>query len=97
MKRAAKVDVNQAEIVAAFRRRGASVAHLHTVGAGVPDLLIGFLGQNFLCEVKDGKKPPSQRQLTTAQVKWHEEWNGKVFIVGSVDEALEILDLAENR
>lgn len=32
--RAARVDQNQAEIVAALRKAGASVQHLHTIGKG---------------------------------------------------------------
>jgi len=91
MKRAAKVDSNQAEIVAAIRGRCASVTHLHTVGAGVPDLLVGFCNQNFLFEIKDGSKAPSQRQLTKAQLKWHSEWKGNAFIVETIEHALSIL------
>ena len=54
--RAAKVDKNQTEIVEAFRKLGFSVQHLHTVGGGVPDLLVGRGGINLLVEVKDGGK-----------------------------------------
>jgi hypothetical protein len=47
-KYAAKVDANQAAVVAALRKIGASVQPLHGVGAGVPDLLVGFQGRNWL-------------------------------------------------
>jgi hypothetical protein len=77
VRRAAKVDANQAEIVAEFRRLGAVVQPLHSVGQGVPDLLIGYGGRNYLVEVKDGDKA----KLTPDQVVWHDAWTGQVNIV----------------
>ena len=47
MRRAARVDRNQAEIVVALRAGGASVQPLHAVGKGVPDLLVGWRGKIF--------------------------------------------------
>lgn len=43
-RRAAKVDVNQPSIVEALRRVNASVCHIHMVGRGVPDILVGVEG-----------------------------------------------------
>lgn len=91
MRRAAKVDDNQAEIVSAFRKLGCSVQPLHAVGNGVPDLLIGFRGVNLLVEVKDGKKPPSKRKLTKDQEKWHSAWRGQSMIVCSIDDVLAVV------
>lgn len=88
MRRAAKIDANQPEIVRALRGVGATVAHLHSVGAGCPDLLVGWRKQNLLLEVKDGAKPPSERRLNDKQVEWHASWKGQVCTVTSVDEAL---------
>lgn len=88
MRRAAKVDDNQSAIVGAFRSLGASVQPLHTMGDGVPDLLIGLCHRNFLVEVKDGAKVKSARKLTADQVEWHAAWRGQVAIVESVDEAI---------
>ncbi|WP_333846890.1 hypothetical protein [Phaeobacter italicus] len=87
-KYAARVDRNQKEIVKALRKVGASVEHLHAVGKGCPDLLVGFRGGNYLLEVKDGKKPPSARKLTPDQETWHCAWLGTVYVVKSVTEAL---------
>ena len=64
MRRAAAVDANQSEIVAALRKAGVTVTPLHQVGGGCPDLLCGFRGVNTLLEVKDHAKPPSARKLT---------------------------------
>jgi len=91
MRRAAKVDENQPEIVAAFRKGGASVEHLHTIGKGCPDLVVGFRGLNALVEVKDGRKPPSQRKLTKDEQKWHDAWGGQVFVVECPEDAEALL------
>lgn len=91
MRRAAKVDANQAEIVAALRAVGATVQPLHAVGQGCPDLLVGYRGINFLLEVKDGEKPPSARKLTPDQVSWHDTWRGTVHVVMNPKIALEII------
>ena len=88
MRRAARIDANQTQIVSALRSVGASVELLSAVGKGCPDLLVGYRGMNLLMEVKDGKKPPSERKLTSDQIVWHREWKGVVTVVNSVDEAL---------
>jgi hypothetical protein len=91
MRRAAKVDANQQEIVKAIRACGASVQPLHTVGRGCPDLLVGYHGKNLVWELKDGNLPPSKQALTTDELDWHREWTGSVVIVRSIEEALACL------
>lgn len=90
MKRA-RVDENQRQIVAALRQAGASVQHLHAVGQGCPDILVGFRGANHLLELKDGSKPPSARGLTDAQLRWHSIWQGQVAIAEDEMQALRII------
>lgn len=88
MRRAARVDENQSDIVAALRAIGATVRVI-SQGDGIPDLLVGFRGQTFLLEVKDGKKPPSARKLTPAEQKFFDEWRGgTLVIVNTVEEAI---------
>ena len=91
MRRAAKVDANQTEIVNALRQVGASVQSLAATGKGVPDLLVGFRGVNWLLEIKDGRKVKSARKLTEDQVVWHQTWRGRVYVVESVEQAIKIL------
>lgn len=91
VRRAAKVDANQTEIVKALRQVGASVQSLASTGKGCPDLLVGIRGLNFLIEVKDGAKPKSDRKLTPDQVVWHQTWRGRVYVVESVEQALEVI------
>jgi hypothetical protein len=91
MRRAARVDANQEQIVSALRAYGATV-RVVTQGNGIPDLLVGYKGHTLLLEVKDGKKVPSARVLTPAEKKFFEEWTGGMLaIVNSAEEAIEIL------
>ena len=91
MRRAAKVDRNQPEIVDALRDAGATVQTLAAVGKGCPDLLVGYEGVNYLIEVKDGQKAPSARKLTKDQVIWHGDWKGQVSVAKCVDEAIDAI------
>lgn len=91
MRRAASTDANQTEIVAALRDIGCSVQILAAVGQGCPDLLAGYYGFNCLIEVKDGSKPPSKRELTPDQIKWHSKWRGQVAVVENVQQAIEVV------
>lgn len=87
----AKTDANQKEIVKVFRSLGATVAVTSKAGKGFPDLVVGVRGINYLVEVKDGSKTPSQRKLTPDQVIFHGEWKGQICIVETVDDAVALL------
>ena len=83
----AKSDANQSDIVESLRTIGATVESLHRVGAGCPDLLVGFRGVNVLMEVKTDKG-----KLRETQVAWHDEWRGQVAIVRNADDAFLVLE-----
>ena len=92
MRRAAKVDDNQREIVQALERIGAEVQSLASVGKGCPDLLVGFRGSNFLLEVKRPKaKGQSAGKTTDDQERFLARWagRGQAAIVKTVDDALK--------
>lgn len=91
MRRAARVDDNHGDIVAALRRVGASVTSTAGVGKGFPDLAVGFRKRNYLLEVKDGNKVPSARRLTDDEEQWHAAWRGDAFVVESVEQALRVI------
>lgn len=92
MRRAAKIDANQEQVVSALRAAGATVQSLAAIGKGVPDLLVGYQGKTVLMEVKDGKKPPSARELTKDQLKWHGAWRGGTLaVVDGPEAALRVL------
>ena len=85
--RAKRVDQNQKELVSKLRQLGCSVFHLHEVGKGCPDLLVGINGQTLLVEIKmpNGK-------YTDAQMQFMAEWKGsKVHRVSTIEEAVELI------
>lgn len=83
---ARRVDENQAEVVKAIRQIGAVVTHLHTLGGGVPDLLVSFRQRWFLMEVKTEKG-----ELTPDQVEWIAEQRAPVYVVSSPLQAVQFL------
>jgi len=90
MRRAARRDDNEKEIIAAMREAGAYVKVIND--EGLFDLLVSYRGETMLIEVKDGAKPPSARRLTEAEQKFHDEWPGSdLYIINSVEEALSLL------
>lgn len=91
MRRAARVDANQEQIVIALRAAGASVQVISAVGLGVPDLLVGFRDRNWLVECKNPDQAPNKRRLTSDQKDWHAQWRGSVSVALSADEALRAI------
>lgn len=88
MRRAARRDDNEQEIVKALRKAGAYVAYIDTPA----DLVVGYKGRTIILEVKDGNKPPSARKLTPNEQKFHDEWTGgPLHIVTCIQEAIDIL------
>jgi len=87
-----KPDANHGDIVTTFRACGASVCDLKAVGGGVPDLLIGYHGRNYLVEVKAGEKAPSASKLNALQLVWHNGWTGQVDVVRDVDGAVALMN-----
>jgi hypothetical protein len=94
MPRAKRVDSNQSDVVKQLRKLHVSVQHLHTVGDGCPDLLLGFRGKNFLIELKDGKKVPSERKLTADEEKFFLRWSGQVNKCESLEDILKVIGLS---
>ena len=86
-----RVDANQKQIVESLRKIGCSVTVLSMVGKGCPDILVGKDGKNFLFEIKDGEKVPSQKKLTPDEVKFRDNWRGQVDIVESINDAVAII------
>ena len=89
--RAARVDENQAAIVDALRKAGASVFVTSKVGNSFPDLVAGYDGRTYLLEVKNPLKPKADRQLTPHQAVFFAFWRGHVAIVMSPAEALQVV------
>jgi len=84
MRRAARVDATQTQIVSALRAAGAFVWII-----GLPvDLLCGYNGKIFLFEVKTNSK----KKLTKLQTDFFNDWTGgNLYRVESPDDALRLI------
>lgn len=68
IRRAARVDANQQQVVSALRAAG---AYVWIIGLPV-DLLVGYKGHSFLVEVKNGPR----KRLTALQEDFFANWTG---------------------
>ena len=83
MRRAARTDANQAEIIESLRKIGARVYYIKEP----VDLLVGFRNKSVLLEVKvEGGR------ITKQQARFIAEWNGcPCHLVRDSREAVEIV------
>ena len=72
MRRAARVDANQRQIIEALRAAG---AYVWIIGLPV-DLLVGYKNHTMLMEIKAGPK----KRLTTLQQDFFEKWGGGTLV-----------------
>jgi hypothetical protein len=78
------VDKNQQDVVKALRDAG---CYVYVIGLPV-DLLVGYNGQTFLVEIKDGPK----KALTSLQQDFFGNWiGGSLHRIESPDEALRMI------
>ena len=86
--RARRTDVNHAAIRSALRDiPGVTVADTSGAGMGFPDLVVGYLGRNFLFEIKADHK----KRLTPRQVDFFDTWAGDVRVITCIDDALDAM------
>jgi len=90
MRRASRVDNNQALIDETAIKAGATIAKLSHVGKGFPDRLYGFHGINYLVEIKNPDAKPSDQKLTDDQQKFHLDWRGQKAIIRTPLELLRL-------
>jgi hypothetical protein len=90
MRRAARIDANQTEIVAALLDAGASVYFIK-----LPvDLLVGYGGKTALVEVKNPNSRYGRAGLNANQASWLSTWQGgTVATVDSVEAAQRLLEV----
>lgn len=88
MRHAARVDGNQAAIVAALRNKGASV---YLIKLPV-DLLVGFGGKTALVEIKNPASRYGRAGANANQASWLASWQGgTAAVVDSVEAAERLL------
>lgn len=97
MRKKARVDANQKEIVKELRRLDISVLHTHQLGKGAPDLILGYRNDNFLIELKDGSKTKSQQRLTPDEVEFQNKWQGNYAVCNSLEQVLTVIDYVDQR
>ena len=90
--KASRVDDNQKEIVQLLRKFGCSV-YIVSQLKGFCDIVVGWNGHNYLLEIKDPNKPPSQRKLTPKEKKFHEDWQGQISTVMTFGDCMKILSI----
>jgi hypothetical protein len=88
MRRAARRDANEDEIVEALKAAGAKVRRLDFI-----DLLVGFRRRNYLLEVKNPKRKGKDMAHRMKQAQWRAEWPGQAAEVTTVEEALAVLGM----
>jgi Holliday junction resolvase len=91
MRLRAKTDVNQKAVVEQLRAIGATVAITSQLGKGFPDIVVGYGGDNYLFEIKDQKKTPSERKLTKDEQKFNDSWEGQYAVIETAAQALKIM------
>jgi len=88
MRRAARVDANQEQIVSALRGAG---AYVWIIGLPV-DLLVGYKGYTFLVEIKTDSK----KRLTKLQADFFENWTGSILArIDCPESALRMLKVVK--
>jgi hypothetical protein len=88
MRRAARVDANQEQIVSALRAAG---AYVWIIGLPV-DLLVGYKNHTFLVEIKTDSK----KRLTKLQADFFENWSGSTLArIDSPEAALRMIGVVK--
>ena len=77
-----KRDLNERSIIRALEQAFCSVCKIKGE-TGMPDLLVGRNGSNYLLEVKG-----ERGRVSGEQVEWHQAWRGGVTVVRTPEEAL---------
>lgn len=96
MRRRPKLDANHKAIGNIAQQMGANVVSLAGEGKGIPDLLIGWRGANYLWEVKrpgvhQKKRGARQAATNEAQLQWAIRWTGQYAIVTCEQDAIDFL------
>lgn len=87
MRRAARTDANQTEIVEYIRSIGGLVLHLHTL-KNCCDLLVGFRGDIHLFEIKTDDR----KKLTQGEAQFFEDWMGySLHVITGIEDVKRIL------
>ena len=96
MRRDARIDANQPEIVEKFRSLGWSVLNISQL-KNCCDIFVSKAGDTYAVEIKDSKKPPSARKLTDGELRFKESWKGKWALVTCHQDVININNQLEKQ
>jgi len=93
MRRAARTDTVQSDIVNELRQLCFSVAVTHRLGDGFPDIVVGDSrdGRNYLFEIKTDREI-----LTEKEEKFRDNWKGQWSVIFSSEDALDVIEKGRN-
>ena len=89
--RANRTDANQTEIIKFFEQAGCSVVNISSLKNRC-DLVVSKNLITVFVEVKDGSKPPSQRQLTKGEEIFRDTTKGAWFLIESIEDAQRLVE-----
>jgi hypothetical protein len=93
-RRANRKDANHATIARLLQQVGAHVIDAAVAPALGFDLLVAYRGQMYIMEIKDGSKPPCERQLTSNEQEQQAalaRHGVEYHVVLSEDDALKVI------
>lgn len=90
MRKRAKSDGNQTDLVRVLRQLGFDVDHTHQIGGGFPDLVLAKFGRTVLAEIKNASLPPSKRRLTKAEEDFHQGYRGHVVVLETTADCITL-------
>lgn len=98
-RRRARVDRNHREVVRVLEAAGCTVVDLSGVGGGCPDLLVGYMRETTLIEVKADEEAARRKGKTaTRQQEFRATWRGRpVHVVKDAEGALRAVGLRAER
>ena len=88
-RRAAKVDDNQKQVVALFRKLGWYVLIISQL-KNCCDIIVSKNNITIAIEIKDGKKAASARKLSEGELKFESEWKGLYELVICDEDVIEV-------
>lgn len=89
LRRAARIDANQPEIVKEFRKLGWYVLIISQL-KNCCDIIVSKSGRTIAVEIKDGAKPPSAQKLTEGELKFKEEWQGEYRLINCIEDIFKL-------
>lgn len=89
LRRAARIDANQPEIVKTFRKLGWYVLIISQL-KNCCDIIVSKSGRTIAVEIKDGAKPPSAQKLTDGELKFKEEWQGEYRLINCIEDIFKL-------